>query len=337
MRLVFSAAVLSLALAGCAGGPGAAGTAEIPSGFSTYYVRANGSDSNDGLSEAASFKTLSKAVDAAVKGRIPVITVLGVLNPKSEGESSLYPDYVFNITDTRGTELTIRGKEGADEAEQGVLSGAGAGKIVIAVREESRVRLEHLRVEGGSSEYTGAGIQVRDQARLTLGEGTLIRDNHSQSAGGGVAVAESGTFIMEGGEISGNTAQGGGGVVVAENGTFTMQSGEITGNESAMSGGGVVVAENGTFTMENGIISGNTTQSNGGGVAVWESESFTMRGGVISGNTAQGGGGGVVAVNGSFTMENGEISGNKSAMTGGGVMVAENGTFTMRGGEISGN
>jgi hypothetical protein len=49
---------------GCAGGPKAGNRAEVPS----YYVRANGGDLNDGLSEKAPFKTLGRAVDAAKRG-----------------------------------------------------------------------------------------------------------------------------------------------------------------------------------------------------------------------------------------------------------------------------
>jgi hypothetical protein len=324
--VIISLAFLGLALAGCAGSP-KAGTMTVPEDFPAYYVRADGSDFNDGLSEAAPFRTLTKALDAANKGKIKTVTVLGTLNLESEGENSQYSDYVFNITDTRRTEITIRGKEGADEAEHGVLSGAGAGKAVIAVGEESRVRLEHLRVEGGSSERSGAGIQVRGQAQITLGEGTLVRNNHSQS-GGGVAIGERGNFTMEGGEISGNTAQGGGGGVVMEGGSFTMRGGEISGNKSSMSGGGVAVA-GGSFTMLDGLISGNTAQANGGGVVLRDG-SFTMENGKISGNnTTQGSGGGVAVTGGTFTMKGGEISGKNTAQGGGGV-----GINTMTGGKF---
>jgi hypothetical protein len=353
---VISLAFLGLAIVGCAGSP-KTGTA----GESTYYVRADGSDRNNGLSEEAPFKTLRKAVDAANKGRIKTIIVLGVLNLESEGESSLHPYSVFTVTNTRGAEITIRGKEGADAVEQGVLSGAGAGRVVISVMEESRIRLEHLEIEGGSGGYAGGGINVRDQSRLTLGNGTLVWNNHSQSSGGGVAVVESGTLIIQGGMIFDNTAQSGcGGVVVAsgtfimedggiydnetamsgggvgiQEGNFIMRGGEISGNESVMGGGGVVVT-GGTFTIMAGLISDNTTQENGGGVAI-SGGTFIMEGGEISGkNTAQGGGGGVLLRSGSFTMRGGEISSNESPISGGGVVV-ESGNFTMESGEISGN
>jgi hypothetical protein len=54
--LVFAATITVLSAGGCAGGP-RTGTAEGAS----YYVRADGSDRNNGLSEGKPFKTLRKA------------------------------------------------------------------------------------------------------------------------------------------------------------------------------------------------------------------------------------------------------------------------------------
>jgi hypothetical protein len=93
---------------------------------------------------------------------------------------------------------------------------------------------------------------------------------------------------MKDGKISGNSAPLGGGVHVS--GTFTMETGEISGNTAEYYGGGVHLNP-GTFTMKGGEISGNTVTNDstngacyGGGVSV-SSGTFTMEGGVISGNT----------------------------------------------------
>jgi len=164
------------------------------------------------------------------------------------------------------------------------------------------------------------------------------------SYGGGVSVKEDGIFIMNGGEISGNTADRGevigGGVYVYRNGIFTMNDGEISGN-NARYGGGVYVK--GAFTMNGGKISGNTASSSGGGsgggVSMDMYGTFTMNGGEISGNISKYRGGGVYVENdskGMFTMNGGNISGN-TVSTGGGGGVYTTGIFNMRGGEISGN
>ncbi|GHV82188.1 hypothetical protein AGMMS49991_07460 [Spirochaetia bacterium] len=43
----------------------------------SYYVSANGSDSNNGRREDAPFETLQKAVDSATAGVVKTITILG--------------------------------------------------------------------------------------------------------------------------------------------------------------------------------------------------------------------------------------------------------------------
>jgi hypothetical protein len=99
-------------------------------------------------------------------------------------------------------------------------------------------------------------------------------------------VVQGGTFIMNGGTISGNAAVDGGGVSVKSGGTFTMNNGTISGN-ATNSGGGVWV-KGGTFIMNGGIISGNSASGYGGGVYVDSSSTFIKSGtgGVIYGSNA---------------------------------------------------
>jgi hypothetical protein len=98
-------------------------------------------------------------------------------------------------------------------------------------------------------------------------------------------------FTMEGGAISGNTAdssQGGGGGVYISGGMFTMEGGEIRGN-TATKGGGVSVDDGSAFTMSGGTISGNAASSGGGGVyfaPYYNSASFIKSGGTIYGSDA---------------------------------------------------
>ncbi|MDR2662551.1 MAG: carboxypeptidase regulatory-like domain-containing protein, partial [Treponema sp.] len=139
-------------------------------------------------------------------------------------------------------------------------------------------------------------VSLGEYADLVMNAGSKI----TGSSGGGVYVS-SGTFTMNGGEISGNTSGGGGGGIYFSSSSFTMNGGEISGNTSS-SGGGVYVSS-GTFTMNGGEISGNTvTSSSGGGGIYFSSSSFTMNGGEISGNTVTSGGGGIYFSSSSFTM-----------------------------------
>jgi len=159
-------------------------------------------------------------------------------------------------------------------------------------------------ISGNTTPFDGGGVKVHG-GTFTMSGGTISINTVAQGAGG-VYVGSSGTFIMSGGTISSNivTSQftgSGGGVEVR--GTFTMENGSIT-NNTANEGGGVYVHGNtyskGIFTMNDGIISGNTAVGNrssygGGGVYV-EGGTFIMNNGIISRNTVTGGkcvGGGV--------------------------------------------
>jgi len=99
---------------------------------------------------------------------------------------------------------------------------------------------------------------------LIMNDGTKISGNTSSSTGGGVYL-NNGTFIINGGKISGNTARGGG--IFVSGGIATMNDGIISGNKSNSQGGGIEVS-GGTFTMYGGIISGNSAGNYGGGIYV---------------------------------------------------------------------
>ncbi len=127
---------------------------------------------------------------------------------------------------------------------------------------------------------------------------------------------QGGTFLLYGGEISGNTAAQGSGVQVGSFASFTMYGGAVCGNAAdTYSGGGVRVY--GSFAMEGGIISGNRAKTEGGGVYLSGNADFTMTGGAISENTASQKGGGIsVNSNSAFTVSgNASITGNQKGDT----------------------
>jgi uncharacterized repeat protein (TIGR02543 family) len=219
----------------------------------------------------------------------------------------------------------------------------------------------------------GAMFSVYSGVTLVLDNNIILR-GRSDNNGSTVYVNSNGTFIMNGGTISGNTYAGGegggvswsgygGGVFV--DGTFIMNGGTISGNTAGGfdgEGGGVVVNRNATFIMNGGTISGNTAGGyGGGGVSIRSGSStgtfvdgtFTMNGGTISGNSADASAyqqrfshGGGVYLRGTFTMNSGTISGNSANGEngrgfGGGVYVSAlsyvGSLFIMNGGTISGN
>ena len=231
------------------------------------------------------------------------------------------------------------------------LTGTGAGSV-ITVGEGASFTLDDCQSASDAAECQHT-YYVADSGRWVFYEGDLpaeapenattgtvtggVVTGGNGSDGGGVYMSGNSTFKMNGGTISGNSANrdGGGVYVTGSNSKFTLENGIISGNTASDDGGGVYV-DGGTFTINGGTIAGNTA-SWGGGVFVKKDGIFTLTSGAISGNTATYYDGGGVFVGGTFTMEGGTISDNTAARMGGGVYMSGNSTFKMNGGTISGN
>jgi hypothetical protein len=194
----------------------------------------------------------------------------------------------------------------------------------------------------GRSNNTDSLVVVKSGGELIMNDGSKITENIISSSsyspysnGGGVFVDNYGTFEMNGGEISNNTAPYGGGVEVAQSGTFRMSGGTISNNRADNNGGAAEVY--GRFEMSGGTINGNTAGNLGGGVFVVSNNGmFTISGGIISNNTGNLGGG-VYVESGTFIKSGGTISDNTASSDGGGVFIDGNGAFEMSGGTISSN
>jgi hypothetical protein len=298
----------------------------------------------------------------------------GDFNPTTEYQTGSGRSLSAVLTDlalsTSGTDFTVVLGQDEPAFTPFILTAAAFGGKTIRLRGEG-----HTVALGGTGSLftleTGAALVLQDVElqgrndntgalmRVTGGDllmhtGTVITGNtfstsESNTTYVGGVIVDSGTFTMNGGTITGNSASGpnghGGGVYV-RSGTFAMSGGTISGNTSSSSsghsyGGGVVVDGGSTFAMSGGTISGNTSSSSsggssGGGVSVYGT--FTMSGGTISGNSSSYGGG-VYSV-GTFIMSGGTISENTAhvgSWYGGGGVGMRGGTFTMNGGFITRN
>ncbi|MCD7947350.1 MAG: S-layer homology domain-containing protein [Oscillospiraceae bacterium] len=244
--------------------------------------------------------------------------------------------------------------------------------------------LQNITLDGSR---VGGGITVNavSGASLTMEDGATIQNCYRSSSG--AAVYNYRTLTMNGGSICGNQVTGSsissGGGVYNDTGTFIMNGGEISNNmafvelRQSFAYGGGVYNYNGTFTMNGGKISGNEAitssanyraQNYGGGV--YNTGTFTMVRGEISGNVLRNvlttstnpvfpnnsvSHGGGVYNTGTFTMErealiadnkcDGEANVDPTAGDGtstscynyGGGVYNNDGVFTMNGGTIRGN
>jgi len=202
-------------------------------------------------------------------------------------------------------------------SSNGTLFTIGSGVTLIL---DSNITLQGR--SNSVDDYLYGLVRVNSNGTLIMNAGTKITGNTNTSAsrhlsvyGGGISVIN-GTFTMNGGEISGNTA--------FNSSTYYSSN---SSNYYCSYGGGVYVG-GGTFTMNDGKISGNTVRStsiNGGGGVYVNSGTFTMNGGEISGNTASSSysgsysiyvyGGGVYVNQGTFTKNGGTIYGSNGDVT----------------------
>ncbi|MCL2556989.1 MAG: InlB B-repeat-containing protein, partial [Treponema sp.] len=158
--------------------------------------------------------------------------------------------HIFNINGRNNITLTLKGN-GTQRTimpnANGSLFTLGAGLSLIID--------ENITLQGRSSNNAPL-VEVSEGAAFTLNQGAIISGNiNSNGLGGGACLASGGTFTMNGGIISGNTAKEGGGVYVGPRATLTMHGGMISGNTAKVDGGGVF--NSGRLRISGGTIHGD--------------------------------------------------------------------------------
>lgn len=204
----------------------------------------------------------------------------------------------------------------------------------------------------GNSAYDVLGGRVGDG----YGAGVYLSSYENMSGLPGDSnsiVAGEVSFTMEGGSISGNTAESqGGGILaypMADVGDIKVEinAGSIDGNAAQKgNGGGIALYDlfDGPMvdlTLSGGSVSGNSSAELGGGVFLFgvAGEQARFTGGRIEGNAAVKGGG-VAAFGGSvWNMSGGVIEGNEASAGGGVVLypVGAESALKMTSGSIVGN
>jgi len=290
------------------------------------YINAHGAE--------GSYTLLMNSTDKLAPGSDPMpqintanfdLTIKGISDSKigftSAANRSLFTINNPSATLTLGENITLQGMLGGTNSlvtiTNGTLVMESGSTITGHTGRGVHVNGGTFNMNGGTISNTGTNSNVSNigngvyvsSGMFTMSGGTISKNGNSGSSGGGVAVSNSGIFIMNDGDISENSAPSGGGVHVSEGGMFTMNGGKIR-KHGADNGGGVAVGNSGTFNMTDGIISENSA-NNGAGVNVSSGGIFNMNGGAISGNNARTSGGGVyVGSTGSFKISNGIVYGN---------------------------
>jgi hypothetical protein len=154
----------------------------------SYYVRADGNDSNNGRSEKTPFKTLKKAVEMAAVGAVRTITVIGTVDG-------------CRISGAGTQKILITGKPDASGAEKALIS------IEIVAYGPSKVKFTHVQ----STNKKGRGLSIFGEVTLGVGAritNCILHNNNGVGGGAGVYMEEGILNMTDNAVIADNTSVG---------------------------------------------------------------------------------------------------------------------------------
>jgi CSLREA domain-containing protein len=242
---------------------------------------------------------------------------------------------LFNITagSVTFTNLTLQNGQPAS-GSGGAISSSSTGTLTL---DNTIVRNNSSPTHGGGVYLTGGTLNVVNGSEVTGNTAVL----HTSGNGGGLYTSQ-GTINLTDSTVADNSAQFGGGIGLNQsNAKLNITNSQILSNQGLIlndfTGGGINGGA-GTVIMNSGLISGNTAFRGGG--ALVNAGSFTLNGGTITDNESNYGGGIYLRSSTSLlTINGGQISGNRSTaeIFGGGALYIFQGQAVQNGGEISGN
>ena len=205
----------------------------------------------------------------------------------------------LNITDS----LSIVG------AGTGLTFIDGGNNFKIAEYEATAIinSLSDLTLQNGSESGNAGAIEISDAATsLTITDVEIV-DSTSSSRGG--AIHNSGTLVLEGVTLAGNTGQFGGAIYNEASGNLTAINSTLSGN-SAQFGGGIY--SEGTVSLTNVTVTNNVANNSGGGIDIFAG-TVTLSNSIVAGNTAVTSSPDVL---GDFTSDGNNVIGDASGATG---------------------
>lgn len=340
-----------------------------------YLDQTHGNDANDGLTKDTAVRTLEKANELANANGTrdiflaSVYQVTGTENWDLGGKTIhryKLGGYMIELKDASAS-LTLQNVV-IDGAQYSVAAeNAAETDSIIKAANGGTIELKSGAIlENNKAAQFGSGILAINGVEITMEDGAVIRNNTNRNyeLGGGILLGNGSTFTMNGGEISGNTANGGGGVAIIGS-TMVMNGGTISNNSTYKTSGqgsygaGVYVADYAnasggnilfkpkpaSFEMNGGKITGNTALDYGGGILTFpqQGEKITIninKNGEISENQVTKGSGGAIAAFFGVTELNvngGTLTKNSAKNYGGGVFLYDATNVTISGGTISEN
>ena len=190
-------------------------------------------------------------------------TIQGAINASSNGDviyiaAGTYNEHSLN---PNGKAITIEGTSAGDGSLVTTIDAEGGGSVfVMNSDEDAGTIIKYLVVTGGSSSFSGGGINCSNSSPTITG--CLISNNYAEFYGGGIYCNDSNPTITDC-TISSNTADDLGGGILYNHSSPTIiiiTDCTISDNE-AIDGGGIVCSINTSATFTDCNISTNTPNS----------------------------------------------------------------------------
>jgi uncharacterized repeat protein (TIGR02543 family) len=188
------------------------------------------------------YLTLYEAIADAANGSASSPTEIVILRDITTPERGMADAVGYVIPENKNIKLTVESGK-----SRTITASAGNFALFSITNADSSLTLGPTTGDGtltlsganAAAEANRRGVYISGSGRtFTMNDGVIITGFKNSASGGGVYVASSAQFTMNGGEISDNTASGrdnsrGGGVyVTGTSTTFTMSGGNIYGADA---------------------------------------------------------------------------------------------------------
>ena len=202
---------------------------------------------------------------------------------KLERDVSIANEYNLNSNRTLTIDLNGHTIKGVGDSADYIFNISGGGSLTV--KDSSEAKNGKILVTRVYEDYEEV-IIVNEGGKLTLDSGTLQGNEDDDCR---LIAVESGTFIMNGGSVTGNTYNGDGAGIYINEGSFTMNGGSISNNHGDNDNdyGGAIFFDGSTDSrlyIRGGEIFGNSAYDGG---AVYLDDGYAeFTGGKIYNNTS---------------------------------------------------
>ncbi len=184
-------------------------------------------------------------------------------------------------------------------AQSSVIRAGGAfTNRLLSINLGAVTVISGVKFTGANADIFGSGAGININSNTTLRFCEVSDNSVSDNFGGGIRVSQPGARVtIDSCIIKNNHADEGGGGIAAS-GHVTLSNSIVSGNTSDKEGGGALFQSSADGLIDRSTISGNTSLQRGGGVAIIDTARLRMMDATISSNTAPDSGGLHVAGNG---------------------------------------